>query len=377
MKIGIEAQRLFRKKKHGMEIVALETIQHLQQLDRTNEYVILTKADVEDNSIVETSNFKIDKSSSGPYPLWEQVLLPKLARRQKLSLLHCTSNTAPLFCRTPMVITIHDLIYMDKVEFKGSAYQNFGNLYRRFIVPRVAKKAVAIITVSEFAKKMIAQRLRIHEENITVVYNGVSANYSFIKDENIVTDFKKKNELPDRFFLHFANTAPRKNTIGVLKAYASYCKQNADCINLVLTNCDRDFLTSLLTTIDIDKETISKIVLLGYVAADDIAILYNAAGAFIYPSFSEGFGMPVIEAMACGTPVITSNTTSLPEVAGDAAVIIDPANTEAIAAAMKQIVNDKILYHTLQNAGLKNAERFSWENAAAKTLALYNSVNKK
>src|SRR5438093_381264 len=189
MKIGIEAQRLFRRKKHGMEIVALEIIRQLQKCDNSNHYILFAKNDVDDQCIKATENFSIKKINASAYPYWEQVCLPKEIKKNRLDILHCTANTAPLFCKTPMVVTIHDLIYLESVNFSGSSYQNFGNLYRRFIVPLIAKKAAIIITVSEYEKKNIAQRLGIPENKIRVVYNGANAQFKYITDKDTLNSF--------------------------------------------------------------------------------------------------------------------------------------------------------------------------------------------
>jgi len=145
MKIGIEGQRLFRKKKHGMDMVALELIRNLQKIDTINEYFIFIKPDEDDSVLNETPNFKIIKLEGGSYPVWEQFALPKAAKEYGCQILHCTSNTAPVNCKIPMVVTLHDIIYMESSYLKilsGSAslYQKFGNLYRKLVVPRVIRK---------------------------------------------------------------------------------------------------------------------------------------------------------------------------------------------------------------------------------------------
>ena len=201
MKIAIEAQRLFRKKKHGMEIVALEIIKELQHVNSNDEFFILAKSDEDDACISTTRNFTIEKIAAKSYPHWEQISLPKVLKKLKPDVLHCTANTAPLFYSGKMVITIHDVIYMESVNFSGSSYQNFGNLYRKFIVPKVAKKAKIIITVSEFEKKVIAARLKIPENKVRVIYNAVNPQFRELDLASLVS-FKNKHNLPDDFLLH-------------------------------------------------------------------------------------------------------------------------------------------------------------------------------
>ncbi len=372
MKIGIEAQRLFRRKKHGMEIVALEIIRQLQKIDSANEYVVFGRNDEDEKCIDTTSNFSINKFT-GSYPVWEQIALPKAVKKAKPDILHCTANTAPLFCKTPMLITIHDVIYLESVSFSGSSYQNFGNLYRRFIVPRVAKKAKLIITVSEYEKRIIADRLKLPDDKIRVVYNGANPQFKVIDDKNKLDEFRTKYSLPDKFILHFGNTAPKKNTIGVLKAYQLYTKSDANALPLVITDCTRDYIMDLLKQFDA-TDLINKIQILDYVVFSDIPYLYNLASVFLYPSHRESFGMPVIESMACGTPVITSNTSALPEIAGGAACLVDPQSPNEIFEQIKRLLSDEQLYRSKQQQGFENAKRFSWRNAAEQTLSIYKEL---
>lgn len=375
MKIGFDAQRLFRSKKHGMEVVSLELLRSLQQDPGENHYEVFVKKDADSNCLKSTEQLTLHNTPSYPYPVWEQIYLPLQIKNQDLQLLHCSSNTAPVFCSVPLVVTIHDLIYLDKIDFKGSSYQNFGNLYRRWVVPIIAKKAAAIITVSAFAKTEIASRLNIPTHKIFVVHNGVHEKFKVIKDERILIDFRVKYELPSQFFLHFANDAPRKNTLGTLKAFAKYCKQTAHPIKLVLTNITAEKTLQLLNSID-SKEAMQHIVCMSYVPEVELPLLYNAATVFIYPSFSEGFGLPVIEAMACGTSVVTANNTSLPEVAGDAAILIDATNTEELLNAILLLSTNEEKRQELMQKGLLQASKFRWDHAAIKTKEVYYSVLK-
>ena len=158
MIIGIEAQRIFRTKKHGMDMVALELIRNLQRIDQKNEYVIFVKPDEDRQVIKESANFRIVELGGGPYPIWEQIALPRAAKKMGCDILHCTSNTAPVFSRVPLVITLHDIIYLESISLLkkgGTWYQKLGNMYRRWVVPPVVKKAKKVITVSHFEKDRI------------------------------------------------------------------------------------------------------------------------------------------------------------------------------------------------------------------------------
>ncbi len=373
MIIGIEAQRLFRRKKHGMEVVALEIARVLQQDTSDNHYVLFARKDVDEDCLAGTANFSILSFSAQSFFTWEQIALPRKVKKVKPDILHCTANTAPLFCKTPTVVTIHDVIYLETLNFSGSPYQNFGNLYRRFVVPRIAKKASIIITVSEFEKKRLAERLQLPEDKIRVVYNGINPQFRRIDNTAALQAFRNVYGLPSEFLLHFGNTAPKKNTIGTLKAFKVYCASATRILPLVITDCDSKYITTLLKTINA-PELIRHIQILDYVPFAQVPLLYNLATIFLYPSHRESFGMPVIEAMACGTPVITSDTSSLPEVSGDAACLVSPANAAGIAAAIKELLDNEPLYLQKREQGYKNAARFSWKQAAEKTIAIYNEL---
>lgn len=180
-------------------------------------------------------------------------------------------------------------------------------------------------------------------------------------------------QLPDNFLLHFGNTAPKKNTIGVLKAYSLYSSNNKNNFALVITDCSVHYVQSLLKEINA-PELIKKIHILNYISFSDVPFLYNLAKLFLYPSHRESFGMPVIEAMACGVPVITSNTSALPEIAGDAAILIDPKDAEQMAEQIKLLISDIEIYNTCKEKGLKNAKRFNWNDAAKKSLEIYKEL---
>ncbi len=373
MIIGIEAQRLFRRKKHGMEVVALEIARELQHDTGDRQYVLFVRKDVDEACLPPAANFSVNAFTASSFFTWEQVGLPRRVKKVKPALLHCTANTAPLFGRTPLVVTIHDVIYMESVNFSGSAYQNFGNLYRRFIVPRIARKARVIVTVSEYEKKKIAIRLKLPEDKIRVVYNGINPQFKKIDDGDVLDAFRNKYQLPERFLLHFGNTAPKKNTIGTLKAFSLYCASASAILPLVITDCEPEYIASLLKKIDAPG-LMEHIRILDYVPFAEIPLLYNLATVFLYPSHRESFGMPVIEAMACGTPVITSDTSSLPEVSGGAACLVDPEDAAGMATVINNLLTDNELYCTKQEEGYKNAARFSWKQAAAQMIAIYNEL---
>lgn len=382
MKIGIEGQRLFRAKKHGMDMVALELVRNLQVLDTKNEYVVFIKPDVDDTVLKETTNFKIVRLEGGFYPLWEQIALPKAASKEGCDLLHCTSNTAPIWTRIPLVVTLHDIIYMESSYLQilrgmGSLYQKFGNVYRRLFIPTVVKRSQKIITVSHFEKNRIADFFGMKgDDRLTAVYNGVSEHFKPIKDRSELKRVQDKYKLPDQFFFFLGNTDPKKNTKGTLQAFSDYRKQTGSTIPLVMLDYEAVELNQLLAEIG-DSELRQHILLTGYVANTDLPAIYSLCTLFLYTSLRESFGIPMLEAMACGAPVITSTTSSMPEVAGDGALLADPFKPQEITAAMIRLTTDQTLREALILKGYAQAAKFSWKAMAEQVHSIYQEIGSK
>lgn len=377
MRIGIEAQRIFRPKKHGMDIVALELIKNLQEIDKVNEYFIFVRPDKDDNVIRETENFHIVRIKGGPFPYWEQVLLPRAARKYHCDILHCTSNTAPLFSKVPLMITLHDIIYLEKVMLfgkQGTWYQKIGNLYRRWVVPVVVRKSRTVITVSDFERDRISRFFGLGSGKLASVYNGVSRHFRRVLDQQELDRIREAYHLPERFIFFLGNTDPKKNTRGVLKAFAGYRESSGDDIKLVMPDYPEDALLSMLKELGCPGLR-KHILLTGYIVNTDLPGIISQSQIFLYPSLRESFGIPILEGMACGIPVITSKTTSMPEIAGDAALLVDPDNTEEISGAIYALLTYESLYRELSRKGPERAAQFSWENMAHKVLQHYNALS--
>ena len=380
MRIGIEAQRLFRPHKHGMDRVALELIRSLQKIDKENEYFIFVKPDVDNKVISSTHNFHIVEVEGGAYPIWEQFKLPKLAKAHNCDILHCTSNTAPLALQMPLVTTLHDVIFkegsvLEQLTSSASWYQKIGNLYRRLIVNSIVKKSQRLITVSNFERQNISKIYKLDSSKIQTVHNGVNESFKAVVDNKARAKVKQKYNLPEHFLLHLGNTDPRKNTARVLKAFYMYIYVYTEDLKLVLVGLNESKLSTILKSIDLEEELSDKIILTGYVVDTDLPILFSLSELFLFPSLREGFGIPIIEAMACGTPVITSNTSSMPEVAGDAACLVNPNSTENIYEAISKVRSDKNYKNQLTEKGLARYTKFTWENAARQVLGIYQTFN--
>lgn len=374
MKIGIEAQRLFRSKKHGMDIVALELIKALQKLETNHQFYVYLKPDTDNKIIQPTKNFEVIEVAGGSYPVWEQYKLPIAARKHHLDVLHCTANTAPLFSPAPLIITLHDIIYLEKLNLKrGTMYQRMGNLYRRWNVPRVVDAAEKIITVSDFERMRILEHFGLPGERVVTVYNAVGSHFAPVTDNERIAEKQKKYKLPNEYMLFLGNTDPKKNVVGLLKALLILKKENKLTLPLVITDLDQNYLQQTLQELkatEIEKD----IVLCGYIPNQDLPAVYSKASVFLYPSLRESFGIPILEGMACGVPVITSNTASMPEVAGDAAVFVDPFLPSSIAGQIHHLLTDANKRTELVEKGFARAKNFSWEKTARQVVQLYEMI---
>ena len=373
MRIGIEAQRIFRKNKHGMDYVVLEEIRELQKIDTRNEYFVFV-APGEDKCLEDSKNVHIMEIGGDFYPLWEQVTLLKAANELNLDMLHCTSNTAPIRCKIPLILTLHDIIFLEpRDKTNKSFYQNMGWFYRRLVVPRILKKCKRIITVSNFERNNILSKLDIPQERITMIYNGYNQWFRPVEDAYQV--YKKYIDSSGYFFF-LGNTDPKKNTERTLIAYSKYLEKSDIKRKLLMADLDKTYLNSIIERNHIEN-IVHRIVMPGYIVNKDLPYIYNKAFAFLYTSLRESFGIPLLEAMACGTPVITSNTSSMPEIGGPDAILINPEDPDEIAEKMLQLERDEAFYQQQKEMGPKRAQYFSWQQTAEQLLNLYESVYKR
>ena len=359
-------------------MVALELIKNLQRIDKFNEYVVFVKPDVDRDCIPAAPNFKVvELNAPGGYPGWEQWALPRAAKAEGCDLLHCTSNTGPVFSEVPLITTLHDIIYLESISLfkkEGSWYQKLGNMYRRYIVPPVIRRSKRVITVSNYEKNRINQYFGLQEHRLRAIYNGVGEHFKPIKNKEVLEEIKVRYRLPENFFFFLGNTDPKKNTKGVLQAFASFNQEYPDSHYLVMLDYDEQELQRLLHQVGA-PELRRLIHLTGYVPNTELPALISQSSIFLYPSLRESFGIPILEGMACGVPVITSNTSSMPEVAGEeTALMIDPFKPEQITEAMIRLVQDQMLAGLLSERGIERAQEFSWSIMARHVLELYQEV---
>ena len=370
MRIGIEAQRIFRKNKHGMDYVVLQEIIELQKMDTSNEYFVFV-APGPDRCIEDSRNVHVIEVEGSFYPAWEQIQLPKAAHEANIDLLHCTSNTAPIRCNIPLILTLHDIIFLEPRDKRNrSLYQNMGWLYRRLVVPRILKKCRRIITVSEFERNNILSKLKLPPKQVVMIYNGYNDWFRPMEDERCV--FAKY--MAERGYLFFlGNTDPKKNTERTLVAYSKYLERSTVKRKLLMADLDRQYLNDIIERNHIENIR-SMIEMPGYIVNSDLPYVYSGAFAFLYTSLRESFGIPLLEAMACGTPVITSNTSSMPEIGGPDAILVNPESTDDICEQLLKLESDENFYQRQVEVGLHRAKLFSWKYTAEQLLSLYEIV---
>jgi glycosyltransferase involved in cell wall biosynthesis len=298
--------------------------------------------------------------------VWLHILIPLYCRRSSIDLLHMPANLIPASAPCPVVVTIHDTI-LYQPNRKLTFWQ------RNYFLPACKRSAInahLILTVSESSKNDIINTFNIPPEKIVVTNLAASAKFRVQTDDQIRA-IKEKYQL-DRFILTVGSLETRKNLKRVFLAFSHLHEKfpNLKLVHAGPINWQNDDLLSEPNRLDLKND----ILFLGKVSEDDLISLYNAARVFVFPSIYEGFGLPVVEAMACGCPVVTSNVSSIPEVAGKAAFLIDPLDEQQIEDAIADIISDPDLASKLREAGLERATHFSWERCAKETLKVYQRV---
>ncbi len=278
-------------------------------------------------------------------------------------LVHYPCNVIGLRERSSAVVTVHDLTFLEEPAW----YRWERAMYNRWGVSRSVRRAARIIAVSEATANALVNRLNVNRDRIDVIYNGVDERFVPVDDETKAA-VRAKYEMPERFFLFVGTLEPRKNLVRVIRAWAKIADEMD--YDLVLVGREGWKAEPIFEAARSANQS-NRIRFVGFVEHGDLPGLMGTANALVYPSLAEGFGIPVAEAMACGTPVITSNVSSLPEVAGDAALLVDPLDEAAIADALKRLAHDSALRADLSTRGLERAKKFSWRQSAEQTMETY------
>jgi len=328
----------------GVQRAAIEISLYLKKMYEDIKFV--TPGNVIHKEIAD----KLDAEKYGMFSghLWEQFELPRYLKSKNNCLLLNLANTAPLFYKNK-IVTIHDVAFLKHPQWYSKRFYYF----YKFLIPRIAKNSVKVITVSEYSKNDIIKRLNVPGVKIEVIKCAVSDK--FLKSIN--------NSIPNKYgkyILAISSFSPRKNFEGIVSAFN---KLNLMNTKLVMVGCESKHVNNpkLKTMIQSNNQ----IIFAGNVSDDELIGLYKNACLFVFPSLYEGFGIPPLEAMACGCPCLVSNTSSLPEICGDAALFCDPYKIEDIADNINRLLNDDILRNRLVSSGLEHIKKFGWQKTAS------------
>lgn len=370
MRIGIDATSL-PAQLTGSGNYVFQLISALNRIDTTNQYLVFTSTPQAAALGVERDGFRVlrhDFSGRGMRLVWEQVGLPALVRRHRLDVLHSPHYTMPLRHSARSVVTFHDLTFL--------LYPELHQLAKRIFFPAMmrwsARHAKQIIAVSESTRRDLVRMLGVSLHRVTTVLSAADTYYRPAPAVEVAKVCARYGLKPGEYLLYVGVLEPRKCIDRLVEAFGRITP-TAGGLTLVIAGkrgwmYDRIF--AQVTALGLQD----RVRFPGYVPRADLPALYSGARAFVYPSRYEGFGLPVLEAMSCGTPVVTTNVSSMPEVAGDGALLVDPDDVPSLAAALARVIHDARLREELSRRGLARAAGFSWERCARETLRVYESA---
>ncbi|MCC6501836.1 MAG: glycosyltransferase family 4 protein [Deltaproteobacteria bacterium] len=367
MRIGVNALYLLPGKVGGSEIYVRNLVRWLPRAEGGNEFVVYVNRESEGvfeeiPGSVKVVRCSVSATNRPARILYEQFVLPLLAASHRLDALLSAGMTGPFVSSVPSFTMIYDLQHVNQP-------QNFDRRYLLFlksIIYMSAKRAAAVLTLSEKSKRDIVKHYAISAEKVHVTYLASDkASFRRRVDEEVAA-VRKKYSLPSSFVLYIASSLPHKNYERLLEAFKIVKASHKD-LKLVLIGARSSGFDIIKKKIE-ELGLIDEVVFLGWLPFEDIPAIYSAADLFVFPSLHEGFGIPVLEAMACGVPVVCSGIEPLDEVAGDAARLVDPLSVESLAEGMSEVLGDRALRDALVKKGLERASSFSWEKTAKDTL---------
>jgi glycosyltransferase involved in cell wall biosynthesis len=375
-KIGIDA-RFYGPSRKGLGRYTQEIVDRVVS-DRNNDYVVFLSCDNFDEFKIDGANVKKVLADVRWYTFAEQFLLPRMIAREKLDLMHWPHFNVPLFCPVNFVVTIHDLILTKFPTVKASTLRPvfywFTNLAYRLVISSAVYRAKKIIAVSQFTKDDLIKHFRLPDEKIVVTHLGVAQVFT-TADTMSATDILSKYGIKQSFLLYVGNAYPHKNLEGLIKIFPEIKKLRPE-MQLVLVGKD-DYFYDRVKAFAREYDTSGNDMLFpGFVPDADLIYFYRHALAYVFPSQYEGFGLPPLEAMALGCPVISSNKASMPEILGDAALYFNPNDEiEMISQILKMVDNDD-LRNELLEGGKEQVKKYDWGKCAEETLKIYKQISK-
>jgi glycosyltransferase involved in cell wall biosynthesis len=369
LRIAIDARKL---RDYGIGTYVRNLLRHLSRVDQETDYVVLCCGS--DCELVGElgENFRAVPESSPGYSVREQVTVPRDLRREGAHLFHSPHYVLSPLVPCKSVVTIHDCIHL---RFPQYLPNRLGYAYARSFLWIATHRSNRVLTVSEASKRDILEYFSVRPEKIDVIYNGIDERFSQPPLEEDVSRVRERYQLDDPFILYAGNIKPHKNLGRLIEAFHILRQDSTEFDEVKLVIIGDEIAKYAALRHAVHRHKLHKYVrFFGFVPSRTLAILYRLAAVFVFPSLYEGFGLPPLEAMASGTPVITSNVSSLPEVVGDAAVLIDPLQPEAIADALRRVLSDAALREDLRHRGLERARHFSWDRSIRRVREIYGEV---
>ncbi len=362
MRIALDARTIYHPQRRGTGRNLIDLYRHVAQL-RPDWQILAFHRQRNPDRVHPWADVRRIEMPGDRWNAWERYRLPFEAMRHGAAVLHCPANTCPAWMPTPTVVTIHDLIPLDSPTSAASPHG------RRFEagVRQACATAAAIICPSQFTATRLEREFGADPERITVNYWAPDTSMAAPHPERQVAMLRTYN-VSRRFVLHFGAADPRKNTQRVIEAWAATAASARGDRQLLIVGLDPATIARHTPVIE-SMGVQSSVVLHGFADENDLPTLLTAADALLYPSLSEGFGLPLLDAWVCRTPVITSTTTSLPEIAGDAAMLVEPDNTASIARALSNLLRDSTLRQELVSRGERRVKDFTWEASAQRFIA--------
>jgi len=367
MRIAIDARKLHD---FGIGTYIRNILMELSRLDRDTEYVVLCRPDDIDSGDVLGRNFRMVPETAAPYSVGEQFKIPIALARERVRLVHEPHYVLPPLLQCRSVVTIHDCIHLMFPEYLPNRLAYY---YAKGSMWTASKKADRILTVSEASKRDILRFFNVRPEKVVVIYNAIDERFLAPANAERMDLVRQRYQLDHPFVLYVGNIKPHKNIERLIAAFGRARGQCHDDLKLIIIGDEISKYPGLRQTVH--KHKLDKHVrFLGFQPMETLAAFYRLARAFVFPSLYEGFGLPPLEAMACGAPVVTSNVSSLPEVAGGAALLVDPYDEESIASGMIRAVTDEALRADLIDKGKQRARTFSWKQSVKKIHEIYMQV---
>jgi glycosyltransferase involved in cell wall biosynthesis len=367
VRIAIDARKL---RDYGIGTYIRNLLRHLARLDDRTEYVVLCRQEDIAFATELGENFRAVPERSRGYSIREQIAVPLDLRREAADLFHAPHYVLPPLTPCRSVVTIHDCIHL---RFPQYLPNRLGYAYARSSLWVAAHRSARVLTVSEASKRDILRYFGIPESKVTVIYNAIDERFNEEPPADEVMRVRERYQLNDPFVLYAGNIKPHKNLERLIEAFHIIRRGELESVKLLIIGDEISKYAALRRTVH--RYKLHKHVrFFGFVPDATLAILYRLARVFVFPSLYEGFGLPPLEAMASGTPVITSNVSSLPEVVGDAAMLIDPYEPDAIAGAMRRVLADDRLRDDMRERGLARVREFSWDRSVRRVREIYDEV---